>query len=149
LLASDAGYGFVGKLGDFIANKRAGKGVLKVPDGARVLPPVPVADYDAALLVAITSKGNMLAFPLRDLPQMERGKGDRILAIPGAKVTSREEYLAAIAVVPNGAAVKIHTTNRHLSLKFEQLKEYAGERASRGAKLPKGYHDVQRIEVIL
>ncbi len=149
LLASDAGYGFVGKLGDFHANKRAGKVALKVPDGARALLPVPVQDYEKSLLVSVTSKGNMLAFPLRDLPQMERGKGDRILAIPGAKVASREEYLAAIAVVPAGAAVKIHTTNRHLSLKFEQLKVYAGERASRGTKLPKGYHDVQHIEVIL
>jgi topoisomerase-4 subunit A len=148
LLASDAGYGFVGKLGDCHANKRAGKGVLKVPDGARVLPPVPVTDYETALLVAVTSKGNMLAFPLRELPQMERGKGDRILAIPGAKVATREEYVAAVAVVPDGAGVKIHTTNRHLSLKFGELKDYRGERASRGAKLPKGYHDVRRIEIV-
>ena len=55
LLASDAGYGFVVKLGDLVAKNKNGKAILNVPKGARVLPPSPINEADAAPVAAATT----------------------------------------------------------------------------------------------
>ncbi len=149
LLASDAGYGFVTQVKDLVANKKGGKAVLTLPRGARVLPACPVVDADTDRVVAVTSSGRMLVIPLNDLPRMARGKGSRILAIPGKKVEAREEYLAAIAVVPEGARLKLLSGKRHLNLKAADLNAYEGERGKRGNLLPRGFRKVDGLEVVL
>ena len=96
LLASDAGYGFVAKLGELIAHKKAGKVVLSIPKGAQVLTPVPVTDTETDLVAAITNQGKMLVIPVSEIPMLAKGKGNKIIGIPSAKVASREEYVCAI-----------------------------------------------------
>jgi topoisomerase-4 subunit A len=86
LLASDGGYGFVGKLGDFVSKNKAGKAVLKPSKGGLVLPPIEVDNYDSDLIVAISNEGRMLMFPLRELPRLAKGKGNKIIGIPPARV---------------------------------------------------------------
>ena len=147
LIASDAGYGFVCKLGDLITDRRAGKAVLKVPKGARALPPQPVTNYDANWLAAATSKGNILVFMLAEIPKMEKGKGEKILAIPGARVAKREEYLAGIAVFQEGQRLLLSTGKGELLLRSgNDIDQYVGERGLRGSKLPRGHQDVKEIE---
>jgi topoisomerase-4 subunit A len=148
LLATDAGYGFIAKLEDLYANKKAGKTVLKVPKGAQVLAPQRVNNLQTDLVVSATNTGKMLAFKLVDLPQLARGKGNKILSIPGAKVVKREEYLAGIAVVPEGAALRVHAGKQHTNISAGGLDKYLGERAQRGSKLPKGYQAVNMLEVV-
>ncbi|TNF33115.1 MAG: DNA topoisomerase IV subunit A, partial [Gammaproteobacteria bacterium] len=146
VLASDAGYGFVVKLADLQANKKAGKAALNVPDGALALPPASVND-DSDLLVAISNEGRLLAFPVSELPALSRGKGNKIIGIPSARLKTREEFVAAIAVIKPGETLLVHSGKRHLGLKLSDLEHYRGERGRRGNKLPRGFQKVDRVEV--
>ncbi len=147
LLASDAGYGFVAKLSDLQTKNKAGKAALTLPKGARVLSPVAVASYEDNYVVAVTNEGRMLLFPLADLPVMARGKGNKIIGIPSARAQSREEWVVAVAVMPETGSVRIHAGKRHVNMKFSELEHYQGERGRRGHKLPRGFQKVDRIEI--
>jgi topoisomerase-4 subunit A len=147
LLASDAGYGFMAKLEELYAKNRNGKLVLSVPTGARVLPPAPVTDPAQDRIVAVSSIGRMLVTPIRELPVLARGKGMKIIQIPPAKLKTREEYVAAVAAVPQGGSIVLHSGKRTLGLKAADLDYYAGERGRRGSMLPRGFRQVSRIVV--
>ncbi|WP_295882148.1 DNA topoisomerase IV subunit A [uncultured Thiohalocapsa sp.] len=145
LLASDAGYGFICTLADLFAKPKSGKAVLTLPAGARVLPPVPVPGSAADLVVAATSSGHLLAFPAADLPQLARGKGNKIIGIPSARAKGREETVAALAVLPAAASLAVIAGKRTLTLKPEDVQRYIGERGRRGALLPRGF---QRVDAL-
>ncbi len=149
LLASDAGYGFVARVADLVSSKKGGKAVLKLPKGARVLPAQAVTDPATDRVAAVSNEGHLLVIPLSDLPEMARGKGHRIMAIPGKKVEAREAYMAAVAVVPEGGRLRIHSGKRHLTLKAADLNGYEGERGKRGRKLPRGFQKVDAVEVVV
>lgn len=147
LLCSDAGYGFVAKVGDLFTKNRSGKSVLTLPKGARVMSPALIDDMDTAQVVAITNEGRMLAFPVKELPEMARGKGNKIIDIPARRVQNREEYAVAITVVSEGDQLIVYSGRQHLGLRGAELEHYAGERGRRGNKLPRGYQRVDSIEV--
>ncbi len=147
LLASDAGYGFVTRLGDLIAKNKNGKAVLNLPKGARVLPPRRIRDYGSDWLAAVASTGQMLVFPIESLPQLARGKGNKIFGIPGKKAAAREEYLVGLASVPEGSVLVVEAGKRYLKLKRGELEDYLGERGRRGRKLPRGFQKVTALRV--
>ncbi len=147
VLASDAGYGFIVTSEALYAKPKAGKAVLSLPPGAAVLPPNPITNLDSDRLVAITNSGHMLVFPVRELPELPRGKGNKILDIPAAKVKTREEHLVALAVVPAGASLVIRAGKRQFSLKPSDLDAYQGERGRRGKMLPRGFQRVESVTV--
>jgi topoisomerase-4 subunit A len=147
LLASDAGYGFVAKLGDLQSKNRAGKAVLTLPKGGQVLQPAPIASIEESLVAAVSSEGRLLIFPLLDLPQMSRGKGNKIIGIPGARVQSREEYVVAIQVVTEQDTLVVYSGKRHQNFKYKDLEHYRGERGRRGNKLPRGFQKVDSMRV--
>ncbi|MBA1224346.1 DNA topoisomerase IV subunit A [Stutzerimonas stutzeri] len=146
VIASDAGYGFVVKGEDLQAKNKAGKALLSLPAGARVVAPRPLPSREDDWLAAVTTEGRLLVFPVRDLPQLGKGKGNKIIGIPGERVASREEYLVDLAVLPAGATLVLQAGKRTLSLKAEDLEHYKGERGRRGNKLPRGF---QRVEGLL
>jgi topoisomerase-4 subunit A len=147
LLASDSGYGFVARLGDMYTRNKAGKATLSVPKGAQVLPPVPVRSLQDDWIVAASSEGYMLVIPVAELPQMSRGKGNRIITIPSAKLKSREEYVAAIDCIQDGERLTVYAGKKYKTMKAAEVDEFAGERGRRGRKLPRGYQKVERIRV--
>jgi len=148
LIASDAGYGFICTLGDLITDRRAGKAVLKVPKGSKALQPQRVTDTENDWLAAVTNNGNILVFLVAELPQMEKGKGEKILNIPGPKVAKREEYLAGIAIFREGQRLVLRTGKGELLLRSgNDIDQYVGERALRGSKLPRGHQEVKEIEI--
>jgi len=146
LLASDAGYGFVARLENMYAKNKAGKAMLRLPSGARVLSACAVTDVNTDRIVAVTTEGRMLVIPLQELPEMAKGKGNKIIGIPPAKVATREEFVVGIVVVSVGDSLTIYSGKRHLTLKAKDLEHYAGERGRRGAKLPRGF---QRVDAML
>ncbi|MGB5439677.1 MAG: DNA topoisomerase IV subunit A, partial [Gammaproteobacteria bacterium] len=148
LLASDSGYGFVVKLGDMYTRNKAGKSTLSVPKGARVLPPVAVRSLQDDWIVAISTEGHMLVIPLADVPQLSRGKGNRIINIPSAKLKTREEYVRIIDCIQDGEKLTIYAGKKHKTMKADEVDEFAGERGRRGRKLARGYQKVDRVEVI-
>jgi topoisomerase-4 subunit A len=145
LLATDFGYGFTVRLKELHSRNRAGKAVLKVDAGALVLPPVPVSD-PAALLAAANTDGRLLVFPVADVPELPRGKGNKLFGIPGKKAEAREELMTGIAVLRPEQDLLVWSGERRMTLKAAELKDYRGERAQRGAVLPRGWRKVDRLE---
>ena len=99
LLASDAGYGFVAKLGDLISKNKSGKAILRLPKGSVLLPAVMIQNYDSDRIVSVTNEGRMLMFPLSQLPRLAKGKGNKIINIPSARVAERIEFVVAMTTV--------------------------------------------------
>jgi topoisomerase-4 subunit A len=85
-------------------------------------------------------------FSVADLPELERGRGNKLIEIPRARLQSGER-LAGIAVVAEGSGeVTLYAGQRKLTLKWADLVEYGGNRAQRGGLLPRGLRRVDRIE---
>jgi topoisomerase-4 subunit A len=145
LLASDAGYGFIAKLGDLASRNKAGKAVLRVPPGGRAVVPAPVPPGTECFIAAVSCIGRLLLFDMDELPELAKGKGNRIVNIPGRKYQAKEERLAAVAVVPEGGNLQVHTGTRSMTIKWDDLDDYYGERGLRGALLPKGWRKVERL----
>ena len=149
LLASDAGYGFVASLAELNVKNKSGKAVLSVPKGCAALMPAVVHDFGSDFVAAATSEGRLLVFSLSTLPQLTRGKGQKIINIPSTRAAKREEYVVDIAVVEKGASLRVVAGQRHVTLKPVDLKHYMGERGRRGLKLPRGYQRVERIVEVI
>ncbi|WP_288132810.1 DNA topoisomerase IV subunit A [Microbulbifer sp.] len=147
LLASDAGYGFIARYADLQSRNKAGKAMLSLPKNARVLPPQEVENPESALLAAVTSEGRMLVFPVSELPELSKGKGNKIINIPAARAASREEIVVGIAVLEGKDELLIHAGKRHTRVKISELEHYEGERGRRGNKLPRGFQKVDKVEV--
>jgi topoisomerase-4 subunit A len=146
VIASDAGYGFVVKGEDLQAKNKAGKALLSLPNNAKVILPRPVDDRQGNWLASVTTEGRLLVFKISDLPQLGKGKGNKIIGIPGERVASREEYVTDIAVIPEGSTLVLQAGKRTLSLRPDDLEHYKGERGRRGNKLPRGF---QRVDALL
>lgn len=147
VVASDAGYGFVVKGEDLQAKNKAGKGLLSLPNGAKVMTPRPVANREQDWLAAVTTEGRLLVFKVSDLPQLGKGKGNKIIGVPGDRVASREEFVTDLAVIADGATLVLQAGKRTLSLKPDDLEHYKGERGRRGSKLPRGFQRVDSLQV--
>jgi topoisomerase-4 subunit A len=147
LLASDAGYGFVARLGALQTKNRSGKAALSLPKGGRVLPPAPITTVEDSWVAAVTNEGRLLVFPLAELPQLARGKGNKIIGIPGSRVQSRDEFVVSVQVLAAHNSLVIYAGKRHIKLKFSELEHYRGERGRRGNKLPRGFQKVDRIGI--
>ncbi len=141
LLATDAGYGFICAFDDLLSRNKAGKLVLTVPEKAKILPPLPVTDLDGGRLAAIGDGGRLLVFPVKELPRLPKGKGNKILDLPG------EERLLALAIVPPERCLILTAGKRDFKLKPADLDGYAGERGRRGKLLPRGFQRVERAAV--
>ncbi len=147
LLAADAGYGFVCKFSDLVSRNKNGKAILNLPTGAKILPPNRVNDRESELVVVVSNEGRMLIFPVADLPELAKGKGNKMISIPALRAQSREEYVVATAVVPHDAPITLLAGKRKLTLKPVDLEHYRGERGRRGNKLPRGLQRVDAITV--
>ena len=145
LLASDAGYGFLARLGDLYSKNRSGKATLSLPAAARVLMPSRIAEPAEALVAVASSDGRLLIHPLAELPRLARGKGLKMMAIPLRRLRSREEYVVAAVVLPQYAGLTIIAGKRRLTLKHRDLENYQQSRGQRGRKLPRG---LQRVDAL-
>ena len=147
LMASDAGYGFICKFEDLIARNKAGKALISLPENAKVLKPETLSE-SASLLVSITSAGRMLIFPVRDLPALSKGKGNKIISIPAANAKARSELLVKLFLISEQASLEFHSGKRKITLKPEDLQKFRAERGRKGSQLPRGLHSNVDIVVV-
>lgn len=147
LIASDAGYGFVTKLKELYSKNRNGKQLLKCPKGALALAPQSIQDIESQFIAAVTTEGRLLVFPVAELPELARGKGNKIVGIPSARVETREEYCVAMAILNEESYLLVSAGKRKLTLKPEDLANFHGERGRRGNMLPKAYRRVDSLQV--
>ncbi|MFZ7197753.1 DNA topoisomerase IV subunit A [Avibacterium avium] len=147
LMASDAGYGFICQFSDLVARNKAGKALISLPENAQVLPPLSLQE-NKNLLVALTSAGRMLIFPVQDLPELSKGKGNKIISIPAANAKDRSELLVRLLLISEQANLVFHSGKRKITLKAEDLQRFRAERGRKGSQLPRGLHSGAEIEVI-
>jgi topoisomerase-4 subunit A len=147
VLASDAGYGFVVNLGELYGKNRAGKAALSLPNGSRALMPKLVMDTETQFIAVVSNIGNLLVFPLKELPQLSKGKGNKMISIPSGKVATREEYVIDTAILSEGQNLLIVGDGKPFTMKTNDWLHYVGERARRGNKLPRGCRSVVSLKV--
>lgn len=147
LMASDAGYGFICKFEDLIARNKAGKALISLPENAKVLKPETLSE-STSLLVSLTSAGRMLIFPVRDLPALSKGKGNKIISIPAANAKARSELLVKLFLISEQASLEFHSGKRKITLKPEELQKFRAERGKKGSQLPRGLHSNVDIVVV-
>jgi topoisomerase-4 subunit A len=147
ILATDFGYGFVTRFEALTGRNKAGKQIISLSDGAHVLAPQISADPARDRIVVVTTEGHLLMFSVAELPELDKGKGNKLIEIPKAKLVAGDERVAGIAVVGESKGeVTLYAGQRKLTLRWADLVEYGGTRASRGGLLPRGLRRVERIE---
>lgn len=140
LLASDAGYGFVATLSDLISRNKAGKVILRIPEGGKPIIPTPIDNEKSVYIAAVSSIGKLLLFDLKDLPQLAKGKGNKLINIPTKKFKLGEEKLAGVAILKEGDNLNVYRDkNKPMTLKWKDLEEYVSERALRGKNYSKKF----------
>tara|TARA_B100000959_G_scaffold287271_1_gene370707 strand:+ start:8129 stop:10417 length:2289 start_codon:yes stop_codon:yes gene_type:complete len=140
LLASDAGYGFVATLSDLISRNKAGKVILRIPEGSKPIIPTPIDNENSVYIAAVSSIGKLLLFDLKDLPQLAKGKGNKLINIPTKKFKLGEEKLTGVAILKEGDNLNVYRDkNKPMTLKWKDLEEYVSERALRGKNYSKKF----------
>ncbi|MGV6986931.1 DNA topoisomerase IV subunit A [Providencia hangzhouensis] len=147
LMASDAGYGFICTFNDLVTKNKTGKALISLPENAKVLAPIELHNEQEDLLLAITKAGRMLIFPVADLPQLSKGKGNKIINIAGAQAATGDDLLTWLMILPVGASMTLHFGKRKLKFKAEDLQKYRSERGRKGTSLPRGMHNIERIDI--
>ena len=145
VLASSHGYGYVTRFENLTSRNKAGKAMLSLTPNAAVLQPAPVADVDTDRVVVATTAGHLLAFPVAELPELDKGKGNKLIDIPKAKLGT--ERVVAVAVVPPGGTLSVKSGARTMTLSWKDLDGYIGARATRGGLLPRGWQKVEGLGV--
>ena len=149
LMASNAGFGFIGQLAEMVTKNKSGKAVLSVPAGGAALAPCMIDPSRVGDLwvASVTDQGRLLVFPLKELPELNRGKGNKLINVPTAAFKAGEETMLGVAVLSQDQELIVHAGARHLRLKHKDLENYIGERARRGRKLPRGFQKVDQMTV--
>ncbi|OCG70278.1 DNA topoisomerase IV subunit A [Gilliamella sp. Occ3-1] len=141
LLASSAGYGFIGQFSDLVARNRNGKAIINLPKESKILPPIEITSEDS-LLLSITKAGRMLIFPVKDLPELAKGKGNKIVSLSDA-----DDCLAYTLLIKQDNSITLYAGKRKLTLYPADLQKFKVERARKGTPLPRGLQKIDKIEV--
>lgn len=147
LLASDAGYGFITELSNLYSKNRAGKAILSLPKGAKALSPRVVNNIERDLIAAVNAQGHLLVFPVNALPQLPKGKGNKIMNIPTSAFATRSDYLADVQIVTDQQSLVVHSGKKDFEIKFKDLKHYTGERGRKGLLLPRGIRKIDSLSI--
>ena len=146
LLSSNFGYGFFCKFEDMLSRAKAGKATVSLGKlGAELLVPSKLDNIETDFIAAVTSEGYLLIINASELPVLARGKGNKIINIPPAKLKTGEEKVIAMVTLSQGSKLIIHAGKRHKTVQGSEIIEYLGERGKRGKLLPNGYRKVSRL----
>ncbi|MBI4357115.1 MAG: DNA topoisomerase IV subunit A [Gammaproteobacteria bacterium] len=148
VLASSRGYGFLTQVSGLLTKNRTGKAVMRLALNAYLLSPLFVPDPEQGLLVSLSLEGHLLAFPIRELPKLSKGKGNKIIQIPKKRFENREEQLLHVAVLTEKDTLALQAGKRTLTLNYSDVLKYQGSRGNRGNKLPQGFRKVDNLSVV-
>ena len=148
MLSSSAGYGFITAIDELYTKNKAGKALLTLPQGAQVLSPA-LYESDEGLVAIVSKQGRLLIFPVNEVPELNRGKGNKLIQIPSKDLRSGDDKVIGYCVVGEQQSIRINAGKRHINLKLSDLDAYKGKRAQRGAKLPRGFQNPDGIELVI
>jgi topoisomerase-4 subunit A len=134
LLATADGYGFLCRLGDMTATKRAGKQFINLEGGSKLLAPVLYSQGENQHLVALSSTSRLLVFPLDQMKELSGGgKGVIIMGLDAG------EELAAACVAGNSVTLLASTRGGkpvEFNLAARDWEAWLGKRARKGKPAP-------------
>jgi topoisomerase-4 subunit A len=148
LLSSSAGYGFITAMEGLHTKNKAGKALLSLPQGAEVLPPA-LYQSDEGFVAIVSKQGRLLIFPVSEVPELNRGKGNKLIQISSKDLKSGDDKVVGFCVVSEQQSIRINAGKRHINLKLSDLDAYRGKRAQRGAKLPRGFQNPDGIKLVI
>jgi topoisomerase-4 subunit A len=146
VIATSHGYGFVAKFESLFSRNKAGKQTVSLTKGAHVLAPAHSPDPARDRIVVATNGGHILMFSVAELPELDKGKGNKLIQIPKSKLQAGGERAVGVVVIPEGGECVLWAGQRKLNLRWGDLVDVGGHRAIRGSKLPRGFQRVDRIE---
>jgi topoisomerase-4 subunit A len=129
IVASSAGYGFIVQESELESNRKAGKSAVNVPTGS-TLQICDVVRGDHVAVIGTNKK--LLIFPLDELPEMARGKGNKLQNYRGT------DKLGDV-IVFDGEDGLIVTDSAGRMRGFPEWKDWLGKRAQAGKTVMKGF----------
>ena len=147
VLASSFGYGFVTELGNLHSRMKAGKAILTVPAGAQPVAPALISADSGNTIICATSDGYLLAFDLDDVPELAKGKGNKLINVPPKRLKTGEEHMVGMVVMAEKQEILVWAGQRYLRMASRDIEHFMGDRAHRGRKLPRGFQRVTKIEL--
>ncbi len=147
VLASSFGYGFVTSMGHLHSRMKAGKAMLTLPAGSVPVTPSHLSGEGDETIVCASSDGYLLAFPLSELPELAKGKGNKLINVPPKRLKEGLEHMVGMVVKDARSDILVWAGQRYLRMNNRDLDHYRGDRAKRGRKLPRGFQRVTRIEL--
>jgi topoisomerase-4 subunit A len=149
LTGADNGYGYIIKFSDFLTHFKNGKAVITLSSNDLPVPPLPISDVNSDRVAAITTGGRLLIFPVDQLPRLKKGKGNKIIHIPGSgKGPNQPEKLKLLKILPLNSNLVIYSGKHFLRLTPGNQQDYTSTRGRRGKLLPRGYRNVNNLEII-
>lgn len=140
VMASSQGYGFINSLASLDTNQKAGKNVINFEKNATLIT-TRIAPHDTLLAVA-SSAGYLLVYPLDGLPQMQRGKGNKLIDLKTG------ESVVAMTTLQASDSLEVVSGKRSVTLKPADLANFTSARAKRGGSLPKGFQKVDELKKV-
>ncbi|MCJ8501807.1 DNA topoisomerase IV subunit A [Desulfatitalea alkaliphila] len=148
LIAGDGGYGFVTVLESLHTRNQKGKAFLTLPPGSLPLPPLEIPESETPLHVAaVTLQGRLLIFPLADLPELPKGKGNKLIHIPPRDLKEGADRLLFLQLMGEGDKLVVHAGKQFFALTGGNLQQFMGQRGKRGKQLPRGFQRVSALTV--
>ena len=136
LIMNSGGYGYIAVYENMTSNTKNGRAFMKLPENAQMLKAIPVRD-DHTHIAAVSNIGKLLIFEISELPILGKGKGNKIINIPKAKLASGEEFMAHAQLLAIDSSLKIEVGKRSVTLKPKDWSEYILSRAKRVKKVGK------------
>ena len=90
----------------------------------------------------------MLLIYSKDLPILNKGRGNKIIDVDKKKFASKENRLIFVKTLQKGNDLKIFSGKQSYTIKAKDLENFVGTRGRKGNFLPKGYRKVDKIEII-
>ncbi len=149
LFFSDMGFGFITKFANLITKNKAGKTGLVLPETAKIMKPELIKKPESDLIAVVTTAGRFIIFPVKEMPVLEKGKGNKIIGIPRDQLKYEgSERVKLLKIIPENSNIVVHSGKHFLKLTPQNQEYYRSKRGYRGRKLPRGYQIVRAIEVV-
>ncbi len=141
VLASDAGYGFISNLGNLKSKTKSGKNAITLTNQSNVMRVVLVDEIENQFAAVATNRGRLLIFPISELPVLSRGKGNKLIQIPGKDLKARKELITGLCALRETQKLRVYYGTRKTPerIKPEDWFHFVGHRARRGKELRPGY----------
>ncbi|MFC4174863.1 DNA topoisomerase IV subunit A [Microvirga sp. GCM10011540] len=130
LVVGSDGRGFVVPTDDIVANTRKGKQILNLDAPAKA---VVCTEAEGDHVAIIGENRKLLIFPLKQVPEMTRGKGVRLQRYKDGGVSD-----AKVFKLKEGLTWK-DTSGRTWTVAKEDLRDWMGDRTEAGRLPPKGF----------